>query len=193
MDKFTIGDFVRDLNNNSRKLFEFIYKTYYPSVRAFIIKNKGNEQDAKDVFQEGIMAVIKNVEEKNADLESPLISYLFSICRYIWQRNYNVQKNKVLNEENISAKYSMEDDDYSLVNESIEAGIYQSNFKKLGKKCRDLLKLSLERVNAKDIARMLGFKSEGFVFKRKHQCKEQLMKLIKNDPKYKVYMKDKLI
>ena len=162
------------LNKDSRKLFEFIYKTYYPSVKAFILKNKGNEQDAKDVFQEGVIALIKNVEEKKADHNSLFIGYFYSICRYIWMRNLQSRKTTLLNEADLSDNYKLDEEDY----ESIE-------------KCQDILRLSLEKLSAKEIAKIFGFKSEGFVFKRKHQCKEQLMKLIKEDPEYIKYMKDR--
>ncbi len=191
MDKFTIGDFVKELNRDSRKLFEFIYKTFYPSVKIFILKNKGNEQDAKDVFQEGVMAVIKNVEDKKADPDLPFINYLYSICRYIWMRNFQTKNTMILNEEDITESYSLDEEDINSTDESIESGIYQNNFTKLGKKCQDLLKLTLEKIPAKEIAKKFGFKSEGFVFKRKHQCKEQLMRLIKEDPEYQSYMNNK--
>ncbi|MBN2614048.1 MAG: sigma-70 family RNA polymerase sigma factor [Bacteroidales bacterium] len=191
MDKYTIGDFVRDLKKDSRKLFDFIYKTYYPHVRAFILKNKGNEQDIKDIFQEGVIAVIKNIENKTADLDAPFVGYLYSICRYIWNRNYRSKETITLNEEDLSGSYSIEEENTNEIDEVIETGIYQRNFLKLGEKCRDLLRLTLEKVPAKEIAEKFGFKSENFVFKRKHQCKEQLIRMIKEDPDYIRYMKNK--
>lgn len=191
MDKYTIGDFVRDFNSDSRKLFEFIYKTFYPHIRTFILKNKGNEQDAKDVFQEGVIAVIRNVENKSADPDALVISYLFSICRYIWKRSYNIHDTRVLNENDLSYQYGFEEVEIEGLDESIENGIFQRNFLKLGKKCQDLLSMTLNKIPAREITKKLGFKSENFVFKRKHQCKEQLIKMIKNDAEYINYMKNK--
>ena len=42
---------------------------------------------------------------------------------------------------------------------------------------------------AKEIARILGFKSDQYVKKRKHQCKEKLIASIKSDPRYKEILK----
>ncbi|MFO7655811.1 MAG: sigma-70 family RNA polymerase sigma factor [Bacteroidales bacterium] len=191
MDKYTIGDFVRDLKKDSRKLFDFVYKSYYPHVRAYILKNNGNEQDSKDIFQEGVIAVIKNIDNKTADLNAPFIGYMYSICRYIWYRNYRTKETVALNEAALSESYNLEEDNLAEIDEGIETAIYQRNFLKLGEKCRELLRLTLDKVPAKEIAGKFGFKSENFVFKRNHQCKEQLIKMIKEDPEYIRYMKNK--
>ena len=106
-------------------------------------------------------------------------------------RNLQSRKTTLLNEADLSDNYKLDEEDYESIDESIETGIYQNNFARLGKKCQDILRLSLEKLSAKEIAKIFGFKSEGFVFKRKHQCKEQLMKLIKEDPEYIKYMKDR--
>jgi hypothetical protein len=42
----------------------------------------------------------------------------------------------------------------------------------------------LARIPLKEIARILGLKSEVYVKKRKHNCKEKLIENIKKDPKF---------
>mgnify|MGYP001595827228 CR=1 FL=1 len=36
---------------------EYIYKKFYPSVQAFVNNNSGNDDDARDIFQEAIVHV----------------------------------------------------------------------------------------------------------------------------------------
>ena len=51
----------------------------------------------------------------------------------------------------------------------------------------------LKEVPLKKIAIKLGLKNENNAKKRKHKCKERLIQLIKEDPDYKIFMKDKKI
>jgi DNA-directed RNA polymerase specialized sigma24 family protein len=43
------------LKSKDNQAYEILYKFYYPSVKNFILKNNGTEDDAKDIFQETII------------------------------------------------------------------------------------------------------------------------------------------
>ena len=191
VNKFTIHDFSHELKQDSKGVFEFIYKKYLKSIIGFVKKNKGSEQDGKDVFQEGVIATIKNIEDNLVKPETSFESYLFNVCRYIWLNTLRSRKIQSSKQSDIEKLQDIESETMLNIDESIEFGIYQRNFKKLDKKCRQLLTLSFEGIPLKVIAQRLGFKNENYVKKRKHQCKEKLIKLIKDDIDYKIIMKDK--
>jgi hypothetical protein len=62
--------------------------------------------------------------------------------------------------------------------------LYREKFQLLGDDCQKLLTLYFEKKNMEDIAKAMGFGSEGYARKRKFQCKEKLTKLIKSDERY---------
>ncbi|MBN2212620.1 MAG: sigma-70 family RNA polymerase sigma factor [Bacteroidales bacterium] len=194
MDKYTIQDFISDLKKDSRKLFEFIYSTYYPSVRALVIKFKGSEQDAKDVFQDAVMVIIRNLNEKKLKPSDTMFrTYLLAICRHIWYNQLRLPEEDTLNEADLAEDYRFDEEMMQSVDESIEKQIFQKNFKKLDETCQKILKYHLKKMPDKKIARKVKINDVNYLKKRKHLCKEKLIKMIKEDPKYKLYLKDKNI
>ena len=77
-----------------------------------------------------------------------------------------------------------------MIEDSLEYKLYQKHFQKLSKECKKLLQLFFDKVSYSEIAKILGYKSAGFVKKKKYNCKEFLMKSIKNDPEYKALSKE---
>ena len=194
MDKYTIQNFIDDLKKDSRKLFEFIYKTYYPLVRSFIFKLKGNEQDAKDVFQDAVIAIIRNANEKKLKESGILFqTYLMAVCRHIWYNQLRLPEKEILNESDLAEDYGFDEELMKSVDETTERQIFQNNFKKLDKICQKILKYHLKKMSDKEIARKAKIKDVSYLRKRKYLCKERLIKMIKEDPKYLIYMKDKKI
>ncbi len=190
VDKFTIQDFSFELKQDSKKVFEFIYTKYLRLVISFVKKNRGSEQDGKDVFQEGILATIKNIEDNLVKPGTNFRSYLFNVCRYIWLNTLRSRKIRASKQFNLQKTQELEVETMLNIDETLELVIYQRNFDKLDEKCRQILQLSFDGISLRDIAKRLKFKSEGYVKKRKHYCKEKLIKLIKEDFDYKRIMKD---
>lgn len=194
MDKYTIQNFINDLKKDSRKLFEFIYKTYYPLVKSFIFKLKGNEQDAQDVFQDTVMAIIRNTKEKKLKSSDILFqTYLLAICKHIWYNQLRLPEKEMINESDLAEDYGFDEELMKSVDETTERQIFQNNFKKLDKICQKILKYHLKKMSDKEIARKVKIKDVSYLKKRKYLCKEKLIKMIKEDPKYLIYKKDKNI
>ena len=194
MDKYTIQNFINDLKKDSRKLFEFIYKTYYPLVKSFIFKLKGNEQDAQDVFQDTVMAIIRNTKEKKLKSSDILFqTYLLAICKHIWYNQQRLPEKEMINESDLAEDYGFDEELMKSVDETTERQIFQNNFKKLDKICQKILKYHLKKMSDKEIARKVKIKDVSYLKKRKYLCKEKLIKMIKEDPKYLIYKKDKNI
>ena len=63
--------------------------------------------------------------------------------------------------------------------------LYRKHFRKLGKDCQKVLEMYFDKVSMAEIARRMGFASEGYAKKRKFKCKEKLIQLIKAVPSFK--------
>lgn len=70
-------------------------------------------------------------------------------------------------------------DTSEIIDESLEKGIFQRNFLKLGKKCQELLKLFFQKFSLKEIAEKMGFKSENYVKKEKILMQRRINKINK--------------
>ena len=68
----------------SDRAFREIYLNYYPIAERYILQNSGTSEDAKDIFQEAVVALYKNLHREKFTLTTSLRNYLISIVRKLW-------------------------------------------------------------------------------------------------------------
>jgi RNA polymerase sigma factor (sigma-70 family) len=90
----TLLNQIRQENNAS---FEGLYRLYFPPVASHIRKNKGNEADAEDIFQETIVVLLQKVRQPGFVLTSSLKTYLFAIAKNLWLKR--LRDNKLIRAE----------------------------------------------------------------------------------------------
>ena len=95
-----------------------------------------------------------------------------------------------LEKEKIKDNHEYNDDIYDdglekVVDLNERYRLFQNHFANLGKDCQKILQLYFDKVPLKNIAQIMGFKSEKYAKKRKFKCKEYLIKSIKQDLEYK--------
>ena len=72
----------------------------------------------------------------------------------------------------------------------LRMAIYQRNLLLIPGDCQNILRMTAENIKSKDIAEKLGFRSESYVRKRRHFCKEFLVNKIKEDSEYQEMFED---
>ena len=60
---------VEGLRTGRKKTLNQIYRDYFPVIKDHVIKNSGSEDDAKDVFQDAMMAIFQNVSDEDFELK----------------------------------------------------------------------------------------------------------------------------
>ena len=88
----TDNDLLEKLKEENRAPFEILYKFYFPVVSSYIRQNKGNREDAEDIFQETIMVLFQKVRQPGFVLSSSLKTYIFSISRNLWLKRLRDNK-----------------------------------------------------------------------------------------------------
>ncbi len=187
MNRYTVTEIIDGLRRRDNRVLRFIYKTYYPAVVKLILENSGTEDDAKDIFQESLIVVFKNIREKaDFKLESGFQTYIYSIARLLWLKHLRKNRNheKTLKENHPFIEF---EEPKPFREEDIRYALYQRAFIKIPPDCQKILKMSVDGIAQKEIADTLGFKSENYIKKRKHFCKEYLIGKIKEDPEYGNY------
>ena len=183
LDKYSIEELLDGIKNKNNTVLRLVYTEYFPMIRSFILQNSGNEEDAKDVFQEAIIAIFKKSTEFDFEITSSFKTFLYSICRQLWLKQLRNRKIHLNNIVEITEKIEMDNEADEALEDSLEKRLFRKHFNQLNKECQKLLRLSMQKVQAKDIARLMGY-SEQFVRNRKYRCKGMLAKLIKSDPEY---------
>lgn len=184
---------LKGILRHDNLILQYIYKQYYYNINYFIRKNQGSEDDASDIFQEAIIIIYRKIKENDLVFEkSSFKGYLFSVCRLLWLKQ--LEKRRVEKEKlNDSLPYQEDlyDDNLNeIVIKNERYGLYQKHFGALSTDCQKLLQLFFEKVSLKEIAMMMGYKSEKYAKKRKFKCKELLISRIKQDAEFKKILED---
>lgn len=188
MANYSNEELLRGILRNNNIVLKHIYKSYYHKINAFVCNNNGDNNDANDVFQEAIIIIYRKLKEQNLTLESCAFeTYLYSVCRLLWLKQLEKKKNSIVNVYDIHEYSDVIHDDgiNEIAQKNEKYKLFQDHFKKLGKDCQKILQLFFDKVPLKQVAEIMGLTSENYAKKRKHQCKEYLVRSIKQDTEYK--------
>lgn len=174
--------YIDALLNNDASLIEEIYQKWSKDVLNFVKKNNGNEQDADDLFQESLMAVVRRARKGGFVLNVPFGGYFHFIYKGRWlDKLRKSRREKVINPD--KERY---DDIPSpdITRDEEREKLIDKYFKQLSENCQQILLLTFKRLSRKEIMERLGYASENSVNQRIHRCRGNLHKLIKQDPAY---------
>lgn len=149
-------DLTEGFIQNDRKCMEQIYAQNYKSVEMYILQNSGKEADAKDIYQEAIVAAWINVKEGKFELQGgkAIGGYIFQIAKFKWLDKLKSKAHRStvrLVHENQSEETS--DDDYNEEDDSRMQYLTEL-YKNLDEKCKAILnrfyyqKMSLEEIGS---------------------------------------------
>jgi RNA polymerase sigma factor (sigma-70 family) len=146
---------------------------HFPMMLKMIRSNGGSRQDAEDVFQEALIIFFKKVKMPEFTLTAKLSTYLFSVCRFLW--NDELKKRNqyaTADPETILDEAEQKDLEYLLEQEQ-KAKLAEKVLNELGERCRELLVLFYTMgLKLKDIASKMGYNSENTVKNQKYKCLE---------------------
>ena len=184
MNRYSLEELVDGLRRRDNRVLRFIYKNYYPVILNLVLNNSGNEDDAKDIFQESLIVVFRNIREKrDFKLESGLKTYMYSIARLLWLEQLRKRQASAKNLKE-SGPYIEFQEPEPFTKKDMRYSLYQKAFTKLPEDCKTIMQMTSNGASGKEIVAQLGVKSENYVRKRKHYCKEFLIRTIKEDPDY---------
>lgn len=181
-------DIVEGLRQGRKKTLNQIYEKYYPYIKNHILKNSGSEDDAKDVFQDAMIAIFQNVSNDDFELTCQFRTYLHAVSSNIWKKR--------LRDQMKTTSKTIDQDLVCFADEEIEEAVlkmerykfYVKKFKGISEKCQEILKMYLNGVDMKRITAHFGFASVSYTKKRKFNCKENLIKSIEKDPEYQLLL-----
>lgn len=155
------------------------YSRLFPKVRAYVIQNSGNKDDAKDIFQEALLATCINVSEgKFIGNETNLEAYIYQISKYKWLDQLTSKHKKNVRLQNDLHSKFINEDTYTEINTSSLLNAVSQ----LGDVCKKLLQLFyFEKVSLKKIGEQLGYNT-AVTKTKKYRCMMKLREIyLKNN------------
>ena len=173
---------IEGLRTGDDNTLNYLYQNYFGTVKSYIVKNSGSEDDAYDIFQDALMVVFKKFQHNGVELTCDLKGYVFGVARKLWSNQLRLKKEVSDFDNDVMDDFELE----KLLETPIEQ-IVQRSFLLLPKESQKVLTMHLEGRSYEDIAREMGYKSSTYARRKKYLCKEELIKIIKADPEFKDY------
>ncbi len=177
--------YLNGLLTGKEKVILDIYKKCFPGVQSFILKNKGNLQDAEEVFHSALYQLTARVKVQNFEIKSTFEGYMFTVCRNLWRKELNSRKKRVRNEGIIELISEEEQSQSDFILEQERWELFEEKIEQLSDNCKQLLREFFNKVPYDAIVKKFNYSSSNVAFQRVFKCKKRLAELIKQDGRYK--------
>jgi len=171
--------YIDALLNNDMGLVSEIYRKFAPQCKSFIIKNSGNAEDAKDIFQESILYLFRRAKTEHIKLSVPFGGYLYFVYRNKWLDELKKRKIFNLRIEDIDLYIN----DTTTYLKELKFIIYKTCYDKLKEACKEILGSRFLDLDSKEIAEELQIEPNA-VDQRMYYCREKLKKCIEQHPDF---------
>ena len=182
MKKYTDLEIIQGLKSGESYAVKYLAKDYLPVIRYYISKNNGNEEDAKDIFQDALYIVIEKIHNNDFVLQGTLSTYIFAICKNLWLMALDRQK-AAKNYELRRLADHMDTDFTESADHVFYENIFRQCFEAMDQVSQKILKMYWMEISPSEIADKLGY-SYGYVRKKKSECMKELKNRIIEHPDF---------
>lgn len=155
------------------------------------MKNGGDVDEAKDVFQEGVIVLYRHIKLGKFKEEYKIEGFLFKVCRNLWI-NRAKQKQNLSEFDVYAANETGENFLFKNVVDEERYKIIQGVFESLGERCRDLLNATIyDNMSMKEVATTMGFSTTDAAKTKHYKCKQRLIKNIKDHAAFKELLQER--
>lgn len=174
----TDREVVLGILNDSEDALNKLYTGYFPMILQFILNNNGDEDDAKDVYQEGIIVLYNKIKGGNFELSSKLKTYIYSVCRRIWLKKLSQQSKKTSNISDFEDVMAVEVDLEQHEEKDKQFDKMQDALLHLGEPCKTIIQdFYISNLSMQDICEKFGYTNTDNAKTQKYKCLQRLKKL----------------
>lgn len=166
---------IAEIRNNNEAALAVLYRTHYPMVRNLILTNSGTEPEAKDIYQETIIAFYEKVKRSDFSLTCLIKTYLYAVARRLWLKQLALKKRSVAHIDELESVPGI-DGDMDDGRDSAEAfEAMETALNGLGEPCRTLLEEFYIKGATMDALRdRFGYSSNDSAKNQKYKCLQRL-------------------
>lgn len=179
-------NFIKDIKNGNETALIELYKLYRNEFISWSYKNfLIDSDDAKDLFQEAIIAFYKNVKSGQlTDLSSDVKTYLFAIGKFK-VLNFIKKHNRSVTYSDFSVLKVVEPTENTMEDKAEQEFIRATVKKFLNEQCDDCKKVLelyyFKDMDMKSIAKEMGYKNADVAKKKKYECFKKLAEMVKKN------------
>jgi RNA polymerase sigma factor (sigma-70 family) len=166
---------IEAIKAGSEKILFTLYETYRDEFVSWAIRNhQVSVEEAKDVFQESIVGLYKNVKSGKVDnLEASIKTYLFSIGKNIILNAIRRKGIETRAYENFNTPHDNGINEY--YDQEHILSLVKRLYLAMGSPCREILEMYYEKsFDMESIASRTGYKNADVAKKKKYECLKSL-------------------
>ena len=165
-------EILERIGQGDEKALDHLYTKHYRMMVKMVIDNNGTEEEAKDIYQEALLAFWRKAASRKLVLTSKISTYLYSICQNLWRKELEKKKRHSYEE--------VDGEEYQNFEQKERLRIVQECMGELGDVCRKILTYYyFDGLSMSDISKKLDFSSTDTAKTKKYKCKKKLDSLIK--------------
>ena len=160
-----------------------LYRLHWPMVSHFVLQNSGSEDDAQDVYQEGVMVFYEKVRDGSLELSCQIKTYLYAVCRRLWLKRLTSKSRfgvRLLDDDEHAPYLNTGAEDDLLAAEELDRRFATMGeaLAHLGEPCRSLLEgFYLLDKSMQDLTAEFGYTNADNAKNQKYKCLVRLKKL----------------
>jgi RNA polymerase sigma factor (sigma-70 family) len=147
-------------------------------VQTFIISNNGSYDEARDIFQEAMIALYEKAQTESFVLTCQIKTYVFSICRRLWLKRLQQLGRFTQQVDSMEETVAVEEDLVTHEKRNAEFVIMDRALNSLGEPCKSLLEgYYLKKMDMAALANEFGYTNADNAKNQKYKCLMRLKKL----------------
>ena len=158
-----------------------LYREHYGLLEQYVLQNQGSRSDAEDIFQETMVAFIRQVEEGKFRAESSIRTFLYALNRNIWLNELKKRGRSHLREERFAAgeeKLQLAID--GILEQQEHNMELMRSIQNLGDSCKKILLLFYyEQRPIREILSVVPYQNEQVVRNKKMKCLKKLEEMVR--------------
>ncbi len=157
--------------------FRHLYRQYFGLIESLVTTNNGDQESARDVFQDGIIVLFNNVKKEGFVLSSSLKTYLYSICRNLWLMKLRSARRETPLEDH-HQHIQLNEDIFKTIVHTERQQMVAKLLEKIGEDCRRIIELFyFRRARMAQIMEAFNLGSEQAAKNKKSLCLKKLRDL----------------
>jgi RNA polymerase sigma factor (sigma-70 family) len=174
-----IIDYICNGGKKESKAIQQLLDDNRGKIRAYVLKNQGNDSDAEMVLVEGVTELIFNVRKDKFRGDSALGTYLYTICRGTWLRT--LKKRQRYTEFGSEGSNEVVDDSTSplafFTQDELQEEV-KFLLGRLGEACEKVLNMWSHSFSMKEISLKMGYKNPQIAMNKKNKCLTKLKEVV---------------
>lgn len=147
-------------------------------VLNLICSNSGTEQEAKDIYQEAIIAFYERICDEKFVLTCKIKTFLYAVCWRMWLKRLSEKKKYTGNIEHIEKFEGMDEVIAIMQEKEKQFNNMSSSMEKLGEPCKSILiDFYVNNQTMEEISAKFGYTNADNAKNQKYKCLQRLKKL----------------